>query len=74
MRPLCTRHSPPATRHSPLRRKAAGVTLVEIVIAIFVLTVGVLGGTSARESLTGLADLIVADVGELPMRPEFRRA
>jgi phosphoglycolate phosphatase len=38
------------------------------------LTVGVLSGTSAREDLEAAADLIVADVGELPARPEFRAA
>jgi phosphoglycolate phosphatase len=38
------------------------------------LTVGVLGGTSAREGLSGLADLIVAGIAELPTRPEFRGA
>lgn len=38
------------------------------------LTVGVLGGTSAREGLAGLADLIVANIGELLARPEFQRA
>jgi phosphoglycolate phosphatase-like HAD superfamily hydrolase len=36
------------------------------------LTVGVLSGTSAREDLAATADLIVADIGELPARPEFR--
>ena len=44
MRPFRIPHSTLDTRHSPLRRPAAaGVTLVEVVIAIFVLTVGVLG-------------------------------
>jgi phosphoglycolate phosphatase len=33
------------------------------------LTVGVLSGTSARENLAGLADLIVADIGELAALP-----
>jgi phosphoglycolate phosphatase len=37
------------------------------------LNVGVLGGTSAREDLAGTADLILAGIGELPTRPEFRR-
>ena len=37
------------------------------------LNIGVLGGTSARADLAGAADLIVAGIGELPMRPEFRR-
>ena len=41
--------------------RAAGVAL----------NVGVLGGTSAREDLADAADLIVAGIGELPMRPEF---
>jgi phosphoglycolate phosphatase len=35
------------------------------------LTVGVLSGTSAREDLAGLADLIVADIGGLPARSEL---
>jgi phosphoglycolate phosphatase len=35
------------------------------------LTVGVLSGTSARENLTGLADLIVADIGELATFPRL---
>ena len=35
------------------------------------LNVGVLGGTSAREDLAGTADLILAGIGELPMRPEL---
>jgi phosphoglycolate phosphatase len=38
------------------------------------LTVGVLGGTGAREDLADTADLILAGVTELPMRPEFRQA
>jgi phosphoglycolate phosphatase len=37
------------------------------------LTVGVLGGTSAREDLAGTADLILADIGDLLVRPEFQR-
>jgi phosphoglycolate phosphatase len=36
------------------------------------LNVGVLGGTSAREDLAGAADLILAGIGELPLRPEFQ--
>ena len=35
------------------------------------LTIGVLSGTSARDDLAPLADLIVASVAELPGRPEF---
>lgn len=35
------------------------------------LTVGVLSGTSSREDLAPLADLIVASIAELPARPEF---
>jgi len=38
------------------------------------LTVGVLGGTSAREDLAGTADLILASISDLPTRPEFQRA
>jgi phosphoglycolate phosphatase len=44
--------------------RAAGVAL----------TVGVLGGTGARQAHAGLADLIIADIGELLARPEFQRA
>jgi phosphoglycolate phosphatase len=36
------------------------------------LTVGVLSGTSARADLEALADLLLADIGELPGRPELR--
>ncbi len=43
MRPLRARTLTLDTRHSSRRRGAAGVTLVEVVIAIFILTVGVLG-------------------------------
>jgi phosphoglycolate phosphatase len=35
------------------------------------LTIGVLSGTSVREDLTDMADLIVADVAELLVRPEL---
>jgi phosphoglycolate phosphatase len=35
------------------------------------LNVGVLGGTSAREDLAGTADLILAGIRELPLRPEL---
>jgi phosphoglycolate phosphatase len=35
------------------------------------LTVGVLSGTSAREDLEALADLILSDIAELPGRPEL---
>jgi phosphoglycolate phosphatase len=38
------------------------------------LTVGVLGGTSAREDLADTADLMLASIAELPMRSEFRQA
>jgi len=38
------------------------------------LTIGVLGGTSAREDLAGTADLILASIGDLPVRPEFQQA
>jgi phosphoglycolate phosphatase len=38
------------------------------------LNVGVLSGTSAREDLAATADLIVADIGALPARPEFGTA
>jgi phosphoglycolate phosphatase len=38
------------------------------------LTVGVLGGTSAREDLAGCADLVLDSVNELVTRPEFRGA
>jgi phosphoglycolate phosphatase len=38
------------------------------------LTVGVLGGTSAREDLADTADLILAGIAELPMHPEFLQA
>ncbi|MFC1805751.1 prepilin-type N-terminal cleavage/methylation domain-containing protein, partial [Planctomycetota bacterium] len=43
MQAIHTRHATPDTRHPSRRRSAAGVTLVEVVIAIFILTVGVLG-------------------------------
>jgi len=35
------------------------------------LTVGVLSGTSRREDLVGLADIIVASIADLPARPEL---
>jgi phosphoglycolate phosphatase len=35
------------------------------------LNVGVLSGTSGREDLAGLADLIVASIADLPARPEL---
>jgi phosphoglycolate phosphatase len=35
------------------------------------LNVGVLGGTSARADLAGMADLILAGIHELPLRPEL---
>jgi phosphoglycolate phosphatase len=38
------------------------------------LTIGVLSGTSLREDLAALADLIVADIAELPARPELAPA
>ena len=38
------------------------------------LTIGVLSGTSVREDLAALADLIVADIAELPARPELASA
>jgi phosphoglycolate phosphatase len=38
------------------------------------LTVGVLGGTSAREDLAGYADLVLDSVNEMLQRPEFQRA
>ena len=37
------------------------------------LNVGVLSGTSGREDLAGLADVIVASIAELPARPELGR-
>jgi phosphoglycolate phosphatase len=38
------------------------------------LTIGVLSGTSVRDDLAALADLIVADIGELPALPELASA
>jgi phosphoglycolate phosphatase len=38
------------------------------------LTIGVLSGTSVREDLAALADLIVADIAELLVRPELASA
>lgn len=50
--------------HDLAMGRAAGVSL----------TVGVLSGTSAREDLAGLSDLIVASIAELPVRPELGAA
>ena len=50
--------------HDLAMGRAAGVGLV----------VGVLGGASAREDLAGTADLILAGIAELPLRPEFEQA
>lgn len=50
--------------HDLLMARAAGVGLA----------IGVLSGTSAREDLAELADLIVASVAELPARPELAGA
>jgi phosphoglycolate phosphatase len=47
--------------HDLMMGRAAGAAL----------TVGVLGGTSAREDLAPYADLIIADIGELLSRAEF---
>jgi phosphoglycolate phosphatase len=49
--------------HDLAMGRAAGVAL----------NVGVLSGTSAREDLEGLADLILPSINELPARPEFTR-
>ena len=48
--------------HDLAMGRAAGVAL----------NVGVLSGTSQREDLEGLADLIVDTINDLPARPEFR--
>jgi phosphoglycolate phosphatase-like HAD superfamily hydrolase len=42
--------------------RAAGVAM----------TVGVLSGTSRRQDLEGLADLLIDNINDLPGRPEFR--
>jgi phosphoglycolate phosphatase len=47
--------------HDLAMGRAAGVAL----------NVGVLSGTSAREDLQALADLILESINELPARPEF---
>ena len=47
--------------HDLAMGRAAGVAL----------NVGVLSGTSAREDLEALADLILPSINELPARPEF---
>jgi phosphoglycolate phosphatase len=48
--------------HDLAMGRAAGVAL----------NVGVLSGTSRREDLEGLADLILDNINDLPARPEFR--
>ena len=47
--------------HDLAMGRAAGVAL----------NVGVLSGTSAREDLEALADLILPSINDLPARPEF---
>ena len=49
--------------HDLAMGRAAGVAL----------NVGVLSGTSGRQDLEGLADLILDSINELPARPEFAR-
>ena len=49
--------------HDLAMGRAAGVAL----------NIGVLSGTSAREDLEALADLILPSINELPARPEFAR-
>jgi hypothetical protein len=38
------------------------------------MNVGVLSGTSRRQDLAALADLLVDSINDLPARPEFRLA
>ena len=48
--------------HDLAMGRAAGVAM----------TVGVLSGTSRRQDLEGLADLLIDNINDLPGRPEFR--
>jgi phosphoglycolate phosphatase len=50
--------------HDLVMGRAAGVAM----------NVGVLSGTSRRQDLAALADLIVDSINDLPARPQFRRA
>jgi phosphoglycolate phosphatase len=50
--------------HDLIMGRAAGVAM----------NVGVLSGTSRRQDLAALADLVVDSINDLPARPEFRLA
>ena len=59
---------------SMLSKRSFWVMTFLFPILVLGLNVGVLSGTSAREDLAATADLIVADIGALPARPEFGTA